>query len=157
MVGRWLAVLGTVLLLATGAWAKSCPAWPDEKPVALMVFLNGPLGRTRFYHAPGRPSIRQAVCTIAPDTYCIAFVDTTKPHVFSAVTYYRNSNLTISTGGEVWLQPGHIYTMHPPGQGPSNPLLDHGVYHRDRELADVVRHLTFGKLHGAGFCKVPVL
>lgn len=90
MIGRCLVVLGTVLVLAAVVEAQvspeSCPIWPEGKKVAMVAFLNDSLERVRFYHAWGYPSIshgRQAVCTVAPNTYCVAFVDATKLHVFS--------------------------------------------------------------------------
>jgi hypothetical protein len=142
-----------MLLLAASASAQPagppCPVWPSAGKYAIVAFVNNaePRADAEFDHAWGYPSIfnsAKPVCRLAPDTYCVALVDATVPHVLF-YTIYSSQPVKGDTRHQVWLQPGHLYKAVPWG----DMLSDRGRYLGPDQLK------SFGYPAGADLCQAP--
>ncbi|HXX38342.1 MAG TPA: hypothetical protein VEP50_09360 [bacterium] len=155
---RWTSVPATTcavilfLTLSTSAQPtpSSCPVWPSTGKFAVIVFVNNsePRAETRFLHAWGYPSIfntAKPVCTLAPNTYCVALVDATLPHVLFYSIEYAPQPVNGDTHGEVWLQAGHLYKAVPWG----DMLSDRGRYQGPQQIGGL------GYPAGADPCQAP--
>ncbi len=155
---KWTSVLTTgcalMLSLALSANAQSvsspCPVWPATGQFAIVVFVNNvePRAVTQFSHAWGYRSIfndAKPVCTLAPNTYCVALVDATVPHALFYSIGYSPQPVTGDTRRDVRLQAGHLYKAVPWG----DMLSDRGRYQGPQQIA------SFGYPAGADPCHAP--
>jgi hypothetical protein len=115
----WLAIMLFVGLLC-GAGPRQAGAQTEPTPpsgLAVVYFVNDTSYPVEFYHGWNVPLTIHGIaliCRAAPNTYCEAFLDPSKPHALGwrATRFYGGAGQG-TTGGQIWVQPDRAYVTSP--------------------------------------------